>query len=60
MVILCLLPTMTTYHDTLANTGYEALELRRIYTRKQACALKRLKDITRSFDVITFLQEKCC
>jgi len=31
MVILCLLRTMTTYHDALANTGYDALELPGIY-----------------------------
>jgi hypothetical protein len=30
IVILCLLRTMTTYRDTLVNTGYDALELRRI------------------------------
>jgi hypothetical protein len=49
---------MTTCHDTLANTGYDALELRGNYTWKSACVLKRLKDIASSFDVITFSQTK--
>ena len=42
MVILCLLPTMTTYHDTLTNKAYDALELRGNYTWKTACVLKSL------------------
>jgi len=43
MVILFLIRTMTTHHDTLANTGYDALELRRIYTWKTSFCFKKTK-----------------